>query len=222
MSKKVLIFKASPRKNGNSVILAKKFIEGAKINTDDIEIVDVYETPTGYCRGCLKCNVLKKCSINEGWQELSDKILSADVIVFAMPVYFHHLPAPMKAVIDRFRSFVHIQMTKDGLIHTPWHKWAKDFVLLLSMGTIEDSDAQPIVDLFEFIVEILGNDNKLHIIKAKRVAFEKQIIRNERQLQILYDKLGLETFLVADDFQRNEKLLQKAKTLGTELTRTSS
>jgi FMN-dependent NADH-azoreductase len=219
MNKKILIFKASPRRNGNSSILAKIFAEEAEKHTKNIEFIDVYEQNVGYCRGCLKCNILKKCSVNDYWQDLSKKIYDADVIVFASPVYFHHLPAPLKAIIDRFRSFVHIQMTESGLVHTPWQKWNKDFVLLLSMGTIEDVDAQPIVDLFEFIVDILGNENKLHIIKAKRVAFEKQIIRNQRQLQILYEKVDLPQNIVSEDFENNQKIIQKTRELSAEICR---
>lgn len=217
--KKILAFKGSPRINGNSRIMLEHFVKGAKINDAVIEEIDVYKINITYCHGCLRCNVLRRCQIeNDDWQELSKKILEADILVFASPVYFHHLPAPLKMIIDRFRSFMHIMMTEDGLIHTPWQEWDKDFVLLLSMGTIQDIDAQPIVDLFEFMRKELGMKKGIHTIKSKRLAMAKQIELPEKKLSILYKKLRLPEHLVPSDYLNNQKVLEDAYNLGVELT----
>lgn len=213
--KKILAFKGSPRNNGNSTIMLNNFIDGAKSNNSEIEIIDPYKTNVNFCLGCLKCNVTKKCiQQNDDWEELSQKILDADVLVFASPVYFHHFPAPMKIILDRFRSFVNITITETGLIHTPWHYWDKKFVLLLSMGTIEDVDAQPLIDLFEFLREFLGLQNSLDVIKAKRVAMAKQIAYDEEKLKFLYTKLKLSDELAQKDFKMNQIILQKCFELG--------
>jgi hypothetical protein len=72
--------------------------------------------------------------------------------------------------LDRFRPFNHVQITETGLEHTPWQEWKKDFVLLLTMGSPDPSDAKPVIDLFDFVKSILGHGNKLHVITATRVA----------------------------------------------------
>jgi multimeric flavodoxin WrbA len=216
--KKILAFRGSPRRKGNSSIMLEYFVQSAKENNAQVEIIDPYKIDIDYCQGCLMCNVKHKC-INEkdDWQELSKKILEADIIVFATPVYFHHLTAALKKILDRFRSFVHIKMTETGLIHTPYAEWEKKFVLLLSMGTVEDVDAQPILDLFDFIIKFLGNKSKLYYIKGKRLALAKQIVKNKDYLEILYPKLELPKELAQRDYENNQKILEQCKQLAKEL-----
>ncbi len=217
--KRILGFAGSPRRRANSTIMLNEFMRGAKQNNAATEIIDTYKIDINFCQGCLVCNVKHKCIVEtDQWQDLSRKILEADVLVFASPVYFHHVSASLKRIIDRFRSFVHIQMSRDGLIHTPYHRWEKDFVLLLSMGTVEDIDAQPIIDLFEFIVDILGEKNRLFVIKAKRVAIEKQLQRPLESLKILYEKLDLPQDIVEEDFSRNQEVLKQCYDLGVRLS----
>ncbi|MGM0651083.1 MAG: flavodoxin family protein, partial [Bacteroidota bacterium] len=104
--KKVLAFNGSPRPNGNSTRLLEYFLKGAKIYTSDCEHIDTHNLNIAFCRGCLRCNLLGRCSIQgEKWKEISHKINQADVLVFASPIYFHHVTAQLKKLLDRFRSF---------------------------------------------------------------------------------------------------------------------
>lgn len=219
MKKKVLAFNGSPRPQGNTGHLLHSFIEGARKNTGQIEEVRPHELNLEHCRGCLRCNVLKRCSISgDDWEELSGKILEADVLVFAAPVYFLHLPGPLKTLIDRFRSFNHVQITETGLIHTPWNEWRKDFVLIHSMGSPDGSHADPVIDLFRYIISALGSKNRLHVIKATRLAVVNQVIKSEDELQALYEKMKLPENLAKVDYLRNQKILNECMELGMELT----
>jgi putative NADPH-quinone reductase len=195
-------------------------MDGAEENSADTRVIDSQQLNLEYCRGCLRCNVLKRCSISgDDWAEVSARILESDVLVFATPVYFHHLPAPLKKVIDRFRSFTHVQITESGLIHTPWQEWKKEFVLILTMGSPDPADAEPIVDLFNFVTSILGTGNRLHIIAATKLAVVKQVIKSEDELATLYQKMNLPPELVRSDYQRNRALLEECRSLGSELSR---
>ncbi|MCB2197735.1 MAG: flavodoxin family protein [Bacteroidetes bacterium] len=217
--KKVLILDGSTRKMGNTSILIQHFTKGAEKNTTQIEHVLAKNLDIKYCNGCLRCNLIKRCSIRgDDWEELSQKINEADVLVFASPIYFHYVTAPLKNIIDRFRSFVHVQITETGLIHTPWKNWNKDFVLLLSMGSSDDSDAQPVIDLFEYMKDVLGDNNRLHVIKGTRLAVIKQVQKTEDELKELYPKLRLNEKLAEDDFKKNQKILKKCYELGEALT----
>jgi len=140
-------------------------------------------------------------------------------LVFASPIYFHYVTAPLKNIIDRFRSFVHVQITETGLIHTPVKEWNKDFVLLLSMGTSDDKDAQPVIDLFEYMKEVLGDKNRLHVIKATRLAVIKQVEKTEEELRELYPKLKLDESLAEADFIKNQEILKECFDLGKALTK---
>jgi multimeric flavodoxin WrbA len=217
--KKVLVLDGSTRKQGNTSFLIEHFLNGAKSNTDQIEHVLVRDLNIEYCNGCLRCNLIKRCSISgDNWNDLSQKIAEADVLVFASPIYFHYVTAPLKKIIDRFRSLVHVQITEQAVKHTPWQKWDKDFVLLLSMGSSDEIDAQPVVDLFEYMKEVMGEENRLHIIKATRLAVIKQITKTEDELHQLYKKLNIPEHLAEEDVIKNNKILENCFELGKNLT----
>ncbi len=217
--KKVLVIDGSMRNKGNTTILIENFLKGVKQNTTQINHLLARDLHIRYCNGCLRCNLIKRCSIaDDDWPDLSEKILQADVLVFASPVYFHYTTAALKKIIDRFRSFVHVQITETGLIHTPWQKWEKDFVLLLSMGSSDDSDSQPIIDLFNYMKKVLGKNNKLHVIKATRLAVIKQIEKPVEDLIPLYKKLNIPEHLAYVDFDKNQKILYDTFQLGKSLT----
>ena len=101
MSKKVLIISSSPRKGGNSDILCDAFAEGAKAAGNDVEKVRITELKIGYCTGCYACQTTGKCAIRDDARGVIDKMLAADVIVLASPVYFYTICAQLKALIDR-------------------------------------------------------------------------------------------------------------------------
>jgi len=217
--KKILVLDGSTRKQGNTAALIQKFTEGAQANSVEVEHILAKDLNIKYCNGCLRCNLVKRCSIrDDDWAELSQKINDADVLVFASPIYFHYVTAPLKNIIDRFRSFVHVQITETGLIHSPWNNWSKDFVLLLSLGSSDDSDAQPVIDLFEYMKEVMGDNNKLHVIKATRLAVIKQVQKTEDELKELYPKLMLDENLAKADFKNNQDILKKCFDLGNKLS----
>jgi len=220
--KKVLAISGSPRRTGNSSLMLRSFIKGATGNTEACKEIVAQDMNIKYCQGCLRCNLLGRCSLQgDDWESLSQGIMGADVLVFASPVYFHHLTAPLKIIIDRFRSFVKVEITETGLNHTPWTKWHKDFVLLLSMGSSDDTDAKPIIELFEFMTSILGPENRLHVITGTRLAVTRQIEKTEEELETLYPKLNLTADIAKYDYIRNQKLLNGCFKLGEELTRYS-
>ena len=195
------------------------FLQGAGKKHVQTDVLHPHRLDVNYCTGCLRCNVLKRCSLSgDDWAEVSRKILDADVLVFATPVYFHHLPAPMKTMLDRFRSFIHVQITESGLLHIPWHQWSKDFVLILPMGSSDPSDAEPVIELFRFMTSILGKANTLYVITATRLAVIKQVIRSEEELRELYRKMKLPEELAVDDFRKNRELLEACRKLGQELS----
>ncbi len=218
--KKILAFKGSPRTVSNSDILLSSFLHGAKKNSNFIETIDANKINIEYCSGCLRCNLIKRCSnSSDEWYALSKKILEADVLVFASPVYFHHLTAPLKIIVDRFRSFTNVQITENGLIHTPYHKWNKEFVLLLSMGSPNPVEAEPVIKLFKFITSILGKQNTLNVINGTRLGVGKQILKTEEELKILYKKIALPINLASKDYINNMNILQKCKNMGEELSK---
>ena len=101
MSKKVLIISSTPRKGGNSDKLCDAFAEGAKEAGNEVEKVRIADLKIGYCTGCYACQKTGKCAIKDDARCVIDKMLAADVIVLASPVYFYSICAQLKALIDR-------------------------------------------------------------------------------------------------------------------------
>lgn len=100
--KKVLILSGSPRKCGNSDLLCDEFMKGAKESGNDVEKIFIRNKKIAPCNACYYCRDNNgKCAIQDDMSEILDKILNADVIVMASPVYFYSINAQMKAVIDR-------------------------------------------------------------------------------------------------------------------------
>jgi hypothetical protein len=217
--KKVFALNGSPRPNSNSGILLDAFLKGAMHNDAEIVSHKVRDLNISDCTGCLRCNLIKRCSIrNDDWEKISAEILDCDIIVIAAPVYFHHFPASVKSLIDRFRSFIKVTITEKSIEHIPWANWEKDFVLLLPMGSSDSVDAKPIIELFEFVTEILGLANKLHVITATRLGVSAQISYNMEQLEHLYEKIQLPLNLVEIDYKVNQNLLNECFELGERLT----
>jgi multimeric flavodoxin WrbA len=144
--------------------------------------------------------------------------VKADVLVFGSPIYFHHVPSSMKKMLDRFRSLVHVRITENGLIHTPYHEWNKQIVLILSLGASRIDDAQPVIDLFNYICKIMGPGNRLHVITGTRLAMINQVKYDEDELSRLYAKLELPESLAATDYLKNQELLKACRDLGVKLS----
>ncbi len=99
--KNVLVISASPRKGGNSDLLCDQFARGAVEAGHMVEKIRLAEKNVGFCTGCYACQKLKRCVQDDDANELVEKMLSADVIVLATPVYFYSMDAQLKALIDR-------------------------------------------------------------------------------------------------------------------------
>ena len=101
MSKTVLILSASPRKSGNSDTLCDEFLRGAQDAGHTAEKVFLREKKIGYCTGCGVCYHTHECVQKDDMANVLDKMVKADIIVMATPVYFYTMDAQMKALIDR-------------------------------------------------------------------------------------------------------------------------
>ena len=101
MGKRVLVLSSSPRKGGNSDLLCDEFVKGAKASGHEEKKIFLADKRINYCKGCEVCNTTHKCVQKDDMEEILNKMLEADVIVLASPIYFYTMDAQMKALIDR-------------------------------------------------------------------------------------------------------------------------
>lgn len=102
MSKTILLISSSPRKNANSDILCEEFMRGAQESGHSVEKIRLAESDINYCTGCCTCiGKPGNCVQNDDMNGILEKILAADVLVLASPVYFHSFNGHMKTFMDR-------------------------------------------------------------------------------------------------------------------------
>ena len=101
MNKKVFVLAGSPRKGGNSDLLCDELIRGAKEAGNTAEKIYIQELTIAPCRACYGCRGTGKCVQKDSMTDLLEKMIAADVIVLATPVYFYSMAGQMKTMIDR-------------------------------------------------------------------------------------------------------------------------
>ena len=124
----ILIISGSPRKGGNTELLAEAFAKGAAEH-HHVEIVSVRDYKVNPCLGCNACfktngrsseshpNLFEDgrvvtdegeangvCAQMDDMAIVYEKMNQAEVLVIASPVYFYGISAQLKAVIDRFHN----------------------------------------------------------------------------------------------------------------------
>ena len=110
----ILIISGSPRKGGNTELLAEAFAKGAaerlRVGASagmhhHVEIVFVRDYKVNPCLGCNACFKTNGiCAQKDDMPAIYEKMNKADVLVIASPVYFYGISAQLKAVIDRFHN----------------------------------------------------------------------------------------------------------------------
>ena len=100
MGKKVLALAGSPRKDGNSDLLCRAFLEAAARQGNDTEMIRLADKRIAPCRACYACR-RGGCAQKDDMAEILEKMVQADVILLASPLYFYSISAQMKAMMDR-------------------------------------------------------------------------------------------------------------------------
>ncbi len=104
--KKIVLVTGSPRKDGNSKIMADSFDRAARAHEIEIKRYDAVRLDMSGCYACEDCfKNGKACAVEEQFNELAEDIMDADGLVFAAPVYWYSAPSQIKAVMDHFHAF---------------------------------------------------------------------------------------------------------------------
>ena len=121
---KIVVLEGSPNKNGSSNLLAERFICGAKEAGHSIDVIDAAHANISPCTGCIHCGYEGPCSQNDDMNEIRQKILDSDMIVFVTPLYYYGMSAQLKILIDRFCAFnssIQRKQMKSALLAVAWN-----------------------------------------------------------------------------------------------------
>ena len=173
MSKKVLILSGSPRKNGNSDILCDEFMRGAAQVGHQVEKIRVAEKKIGYCRACYACRGTGVCAIKDDMADILQKMIDADVLVLASPVYFYSIDAQLKALIDRTVA-----------------RWTevknKEFYYIVTAADGEEEAAETTIACFRGYADCVNGAKEKGIIYGMGV-YEKGEIKNTAKMTESYE-----------------------------------
>lgn len=99
----VLILCSSPRRDGNSTLLAESAAEGARTAGHEVVVRNLDDSVTGFLRDCRQCRGIDgRCTIGDGFESLfCDDYLPADGVILATPLHYYGMTARLKAFIDR-------------------------------------------------------------------------------------------------------------------------
>lgn len=100
---KILGISASPRGKANSYYLLERALERAREVLKDIEI-DIYTFDKKTFSGCIHCYGCRKkgtCVVEDDFQDLAQRWMTADIIIYSVPVYHMSIPGQLKCFIDR-------------------------------------------------------------------------------------------------------------------------
>ncbi len=114
--KKVLVLLGSPRKKGNSAILAERIAKGAKSVGANVETLFIHGMKIAPCNSCYACQKpnSKGCPINDDMQIVYKKLMASDAWIIASPVYWFTVSAQTKLWMDR--SFALLPRAEEAFI----------------------------------------------------------------------------------------------------------
>jgi multimeric flavodoxin WrbA len=105
---RVLVVSSSPRRDGNSRLLAEAALEGAREAGHDAELVHLDDHLRHFLRDCRRCrDAAGRCTIDDGYEALlRERVLTADGLVLATPVYWYGVSGQLKTFFDRLFCFI--------------------------------------------------------------------------------------------------------------------
>jgi multimeric flavodoxin WrbA len=100
---KIIVILGSPRKNGNSAMLAQQVVKGAVSEGAEVETFFLEEMDISPCRSCYACQAEKStgCAIDDDMQRIFPRLVECDAWVIASPVYWFNMSAQTKIFMDR-------------------------------------------------------------------------------------------------------------------------
>lgn len=98
---KVLGISTSPRETSNSDLLLRKALSGVQSAGAEAEYLRLWKFSISPCSACGACYATGECPVQDDFQIVLPKMLQADRLVFATPIFFMSVCAQAKILIDR-------------------------------------------------------------------------------------------------------------------------
>jgi hypothetical protein len=160
--RRVLALIGNPRrKNGLTWFYLQPFLEGMRRAGAAVEEIMLYDRKINHCLGCFQCwtRTPGQCVQKDDQAELMEKMNAADLVVYAVPLYYHSLPGLVKDHFDRQLPMVHPYMEEAGGVtrHPRRQAGCSAFALFSICGFPEIEQFDPLVRTMETYVKLGGS-----------------------------------------------------------------
>jgi multimeric flavodoxin WrbA len=128
----ILAIYGSPRRKGNTALLLKRAVEGAREAGARVEEIILRDLKMSPCLEIYACRETGRCAIKDDFQAVYDRLLACDGLMLASPIFFYTVSAHTKILMDRCQS---LWVKRYWLEKTPFGK--KEFKrkgLFISVG----------------------------------------------------------------------------------------
>jgi multimeric flavodoxin WrbA len=159
---KVLAINGSPHgEKGNTSLILEPFLNGMKEAGVEVHLVYTKKMKINPCQGEYNCwfKTPGRCFQQDDIQELLPKLIRADILVLATPLYVDGMTGPMKSLLDRVIPIGDpIMELRDGHCRHPSREGIKDgkLVLVSNCGFWELDNFNPLLMHVQAISENLG------------------------------------------------------------------
>lgn len=175
MGKKVLIISSSLRKESNSEVLAKEFEKGVKESENEVEMLYLRDLEINFCRGCMACLKTKKCAIKDNTTEIMEKVRTADVLVFATPIYYYAVSGQLKTFLDRMNP-----------IYSAGHNF-KEVYLLATAADEEETAMDGAIKDLEGWISCFDGAKLVGVVKGTNTDNIGDILKHTDKLEEAYN-----------------------------------
>lgn len=148
---KAIAINASPKMDkGNTAAILMPFLDGIKGAGAEVEVFYTKKLQINPCQGDLACwlKTPGKCFQNDDMEMLLPRFATADIWVFATPVYVDGMSAPLKNLVDRMLPLVYpFAELRDGHCRHPLREGVKPgkFVLVSTCSFWEIDNFDPLL-----------------------------------------------------------------------------
>lgn len=162
--KNILIIVGSGRPGGNTSQLVDAFTRGAEEAGHHVERVSLIKTKVNPCFGCNACRWGKPCVQKDDFNDLAPKIKSADLVVFASPLYNFSYSARIRALIERFYCLLE-QNPNPTFGRYGKYSFVKDCALLMTAADGDFWTFEQVMSEYRFtLINYIGYNDKGHVL----------------------------------------------------------
>ena len=101
---RALVIAGSPRRGGNSDILAGRLVEGLREGRAEVELLFARDLNVAHCRACYHCSRTGQCIQEDDMQRLYELFLTRHRLCLVTPVFFCQAPSITQAIIERTQT----------------------------------------------------------------------------------------------------------------------